>query len=147
MLGFYSHYCCEYIILHTIIVFLSTLDGQSWLDSITTMDALCFVSNCYFVNLNGHPCRRNGGVYDGFVSLDTLSVENCTHIMTQGSIYKWRNYTAQRININHNTFVNCAGSKFMDLGTQINVNYTNNLFVNCNVQPFSLDWPMLIMVK
>ena len=95
-----------------------------------------FVSNCYFVNLNGQPCRRNGGVYDGFVNLDTFSVENCTHIMTQGSMYKWRNYTAQRININHNTFVNCAGSQFMDLGTQVNVNYTNNLFVNCNVQPF-----------
>ena len=96
-----------------------------------------FVSNCYFVNLNGQPCRRNGGVYDGFVNMDTMWVENCTHIMTQGSMYKWRNYTAQRININHNTFVNCAGSQFMDLGTQVNVNYTNNLFVNCNVQPSS----------
>jgi len=94
------------------------------------------LSDCYFVNLNGQPCRRNGGVYDGFAKLDTFLVENCTHIMTQGMMYKWRNYTANRIIMNHNTFVNCSGIQFMDLGTQANVSYTNNLFVNVNVQPF-----------
>jgi hypothetical protein len=94
------------------------------------------LKNCYFVNLVGHGCRRNGGVYDGFANLDTFLVENCTHINTQGSMYKWRNYTANRIIINHNTFVNNSGITFMDLGTQCNASYTNNMFVNANVQPF-----------
>lgn len=94
------------------------------------------IKNCYFVNLIGQPCRRNGGVYDGFARMDTIWVENSTHIMTQGIMYKWRNYTQNRININHNTFVNNSGTIFGDLGTQTNVNYTNNLFVNCQVQPF-----------
>jgi hypothetical protein len=95
-----------------------------------------FLSNCYFVNLNGLACRRNGGVYDGFANLDTFLVENTTHIMTQGSMYKWRNYTANRIIMNHNTFVNSAGIQFLDLGTQTNISYTNNLFVNANLQPY-----------
>lgn len=94
-----------------------------------------FLRDCYFVNLNGQPCRRNGGVYDGFANLDTFLVENSTHIMAQGSMYKWRNYPATRIIVNHNTFVNSSGLTFMDLGSQTNASYTNNLFVNCNVQP------------
>jgi hypothetical protein len=95
-----------------------------------------FLRNCYFVNLSGQPCRRNGGVYDGFATLDTFLVENTTHIMSQGSMYKWRNYTANRIIVNHNTFVNNSGVQFLDLGTQVNVSYTNNMFVNSNVQPY-----------
>jgi hypothetical protein len=94
------------------------------------------LKNCYFVNLSGQPCRRNGGVYDGFNNLDTFLVENCTHVMTQGSMYKWRANTANRIAINHNTFINCAGIQFMDLGKQKNISYTNNIFVNCNIQGY-----------
>ncbi len=100
--------------------------------------------NCYFVNMNGWPCRRSGGVLDCFSDLDTLLVENCTHIMGQGSMYRLRDYSAsyypfqfKRIIFNHNTFVNCAGYTFMNPGYQSNVSLTNNMFVNCNVQCFA----------
>jgi hypothetical protein len=101
--------------------------------------------NCYFVNMNGWPCRRSGGVLDCLVDVDTLLVENCTHIMGQGSMYRLRGYFApydysvqfKRIIFNHNTFVNCAGYTFMNPGSQSNVSLTNNMFVNCNVQCFA----------
>ena len=37
--------------------------------------------DCYFVNMNGYPCGRDGGVLDCFADQDSLLVENCTHIM------------------------------------------------------------------
>jgi len=96
-----------------------------------------FVKNSYFVNLNGLACRRNGGVMDVFNTQDTLWVENCTHIMTQGSMYKFRGYPFMRVVFNHNTFVNCSGYMFMDWGLQTMMSMTNNIFVNCNVQGYS----------
>jgi hypothetical protein len=93
--------------------------------------------NCYFVNMNGQPCRRNGGLFDCFADLDTLLVENCTHINAQGTMYRFRfGWQFKRIVFNHNTFIDCAGSVFMNNGYQSNVSLTNNLFVNCNVQPY-----------
>jgi hypothetical protein len=109
-----------------------------WIMVAAFNDSVTFnLKNCYFVNLSGQPCRRNGGVFDGFNVMDTMLVENCTHIAAQGSMYKWRNYPANRIIINHNTFVNCAGYLFLDLGYQSNASYTNNLFVNSNDQAYS----------
>ena len=100
-----------------------------------------FFKNCYFVNLSGHSCRRNGGVVD-FNStatvMDTLWVENCTHVMVQGSIYKFRDgYAFNKSVFNHNDFVNCVGFVFMDRGTVTNISVTNNIFVNCNIQGYS----------
>jgi hypothetical protein len=96
--------------------------------------------DCYFVNMNGQPCRRDGGVYISFNKQDTLLVENCTHIMAQGHVYKFMTYEDtyqyKSIIFNHNTFVNCAGSVFLNPGYQSNMNLTNNIFVNCNVQPY-----------
>lgn len=104
--------------------------------------------NCYFVNLNGQPCRRDGGVFISFGNQDTLLVENCTHIMAQGHAYKFmiypdnygpfypHDYQFKRIIFNHNTFINCAGSVFMNPGYQSNFSLTNNIFVNCSVQSF-----------
>ena len=105
--------------------------------------------NCYFVNLNGQPCRRDGGVFISFNNQDTLLVENCTHIMAQGQMYKFEiypdyyppfyphDYLFKRIIFNHNTFVNCAGTVFMNPGYQNNVSIVNNIFVNCNIQAYS----------
>jgi hypothetical protein len=94
--------------------------------------------NCYFVNMNGWPCRRSGGVFDSFSDIDTLLVENCTHIMGQGSMYRLRpGYTFKRIIFNHNTFVNSAGNTFMNPGYHSNVSLTNNIFINCNLQCFA----------
>jgi hypothetical protein len=45
--------------------------------------------NCYFVNMSGQPCRRNGDVLDYSANHDTLLVENCTFIMAQGSMFKF----------------------------------------------------------
>ena len=101
------------------------------------------LKNCYFVNMNGWPCRRSGGVLDFFSDMDTLLVENCTHINGQGSMYRLRgNYPNdpakfKRIIFNHNTFVNCAGYTFMNPGDQNNMSLTNNIFVNCNIQSYS----------
>jgi hypothetical protein len=96
-----------------------------------------FISDCYFVNLIGQPCRRSGGVYDGFNFMDTLWVENSTHINVQGWMYKLRNYPFTRVVFNHNTFINCSGYVFMDLGYQNFMSTTNNIFVNCNVQAYT----------
>ncbi len=97
-----------------------------------------FFKNCYFVNLSGYACRRNGGVIDFFSSQDTISVENSTHVMTQGLLYKARQgYSVNRSIYNHNTFVNNSGVVFMNMGSIGNVSLTNNIFVNSNLQPYS----------
>ncbi|MFH1197820.1 MAG: T9SS type A sorting domain-containing protein [bacterium] len=96
-----------------------------------------FITNSYFVNLSGRACRRNGGVYDNVNNnTDTMYVENNTHVMGQGMMYKFRNYPVEFIYFNHNTFVNCVGSTFETQGVQSKMIVTNNIFVNSNCQPF-----------
>jgi hypothetical protein len=96
-----------------------------------------YIKDCYFVNLSGQPCRRNGGVYDNVNNnTDTMWVENTTHILAQGSLYKFRNYQINKIIFNHNTFISCAGSVFESQGYVSDMTITNNIFVNCNVQAF-----------
>jgi hypothetical protein len=94
-----------------------------------------YINDCYFVNLSGQGCRRNGGVYDNVSNnTDTIWVENTTHVMAEGSMYKFRNFQIGKLFFNHNTFVNCAGSTFESLGYESNLTVTNNIFVNSNVQ-------------
>ena len=105
-------------------------------------DENIFFKNDYFVNLDGHTCHRNGGVIDynntSGLTEDTLLVENCTHVNAQGTIYKWRTgWTVKRSIFNHNDFIDCAGYVFMNTGDHANISVTNNIFVNCNLQPFS----------
>jgi hypothetical protein len=89
------------------------------------------------VNLVGQPCRRNGGVYDNVNNpTDTIWVENTTHVMAEGSMYKFRTFDLKKAYFNHNTFINCAGSTFETVGYSSNMVVTNNIFVNSNVQPF-----------
>jgi len=95
-----------------------------------------FIKDCYFVNMNGQPCRRNGGVLDCFTRQDTLWVENNTHVMAQGFMYKFRSNTFNKVVFNHNTFINISNLVFLDLGSQKDFTITNNIFVNCNVQPY-----------
>jgi hypothetical protein len=96
-----------------------------------------FIKDCYFVNLSGQACRRNGGVYDNVNNnTDTMWVENTTHVMAQGMIYKFRNYPVGKVFFNHNTFVNCSGNVLETLGYQSNFVVVNNIFVNSNVQPY-----------
>jgi hypothetical protein len=90
----------------------------------------------YFVNMSGRACWRNGGVYDNVdFYTDTMYVENNTHIMAQGMMYKFRNYAIPWIFINHNTFINCAGTFFETKGFQSDAIVTNNIFVNSNIHP------------
>ena len=97
-----------------------------------------FITDCYFVNLIGQACRRNGGVYDNVNNdSDTIWVENTTHVVAQGSMYKFRNFPLKKAFFNHNTFIDCAGSTFESLGYLSNLTVTNNIFVNSNIQPFS----------
>jgi len=95
------------------------------------------IDDCYFVNMTGEPCRRNGGVYDN-VEHNTaeMIVENSTHVMAQGMIYKFRNYPVGKAWFNHNTFVNMGSAVFENIGYLSNWVVTNNIFVNCNVQPY-----------
>jgi len=91
----------------------------------------------YIVNLVGHACRRNGGVIDFFADQDTIIVENNTVINAQGSLFKYRSgYMVNRSIYNHNTFINCAGYSFMNIGNTGKISITNNLFVNSNVQGY-----------
>ena len=95
----------------------------------------------YFVNLSGYACRRNGGVYDNVdFATDTMYVENNTHVMAQGMMYKFRNYPIKSIFINHNTFVNCTGTFFETQGVQSNAVITNNIFVNSNLHPHHVPY-------
>lgn len=96
-----------------------------------------FIKDNYFVNMSGRACRRNGGVYDNVNNnTDTMYIENNTHVMAQGYIYKFRNYPVKFIYVNHNTFVNCTNVLFETQGVQSNVIIANNVFVNSNIQPF-----------
>lgn len=95
------------------------------------------IRDSYFANMSGEPCRRNGGVYDN-TSHPTaeLVVENSTHVMAQGMMYKFRGFHFERAFINQNTFVNAAGQLFASFGYHTNLTVTNNLFVNSNVQGY-----------
>lgn len=96
-----------------------------------------YFKNNYFVNMSGRACRRNGGVYDNVDNnTDTMYVENNTHVMAQGYIYKFRNYPVNFIYVNHNTFINCANVVLETQGLQSNDIITNNIFINSNVMPF-----------
>jgi hypothetical protein len=99
-------------------------------------DIKWYLKNNYFVNMIGQPCRRNGGVIDVFAPQDTLWVENNTHINAQGMMYKLRANQFNRVIVNHNTFVNMSSYVFSDLGSQSAMSVTNNIFVNCQVQPY-----------
>ena len=100
-------------------------------------DSRIFFTNDYFVNLNGFTCRRNGGVLDFFSNQDTIFVENCTHVNTQGSLYRFRyGHTVNRVIFNHNDFIDCAGYVFMNNGDQTMMSITNNIFVNCQLQAY-----------
>ena len=104
-------------------------------------DSRIFFTNDYFVNLDGYTCRRNGGVTDfnrtGVTHQDTLMVENCTHVNTQGTLYRFRyGYTIDRVIFNHNDFIDCAGYVMMNNGDQTNMSVTNNIFVNCQLQAY-----------
>jgi len=101
-----------------------------------------FFTNDYFVNLDGHTCRRNGGVTDfnapGVTHEDTLFVENCTHVNTQGTLYKFRTGVAvDKVLFNHNDFIDNAGFVFMNTGDHPNYSVTNNIFVNVQLQCFA----------
>ena len=107
---------------------------------ITTYQPDCNITlrNCYFVNMNGRPGRHNGGVFESYTHQGTLLVENCTHIMAQGDLYRFGgSLPFYRIIFNHNTFVNCAGNVFLNTGFQRKMALINNLFVNSNILPYS----------
>jgi len=100
-----------------------------------------FFTNDYVVNMDGHTCRRNGGVTDfnasGVTQVDTLFVENCTHVNTQGTLYKFRyGVLVNKVLINHNDFIDNSGYVMMNNGDQTNMSVTNNIFVNCQLQGY-----------
>ncbi len=95
------------------------------------------ISDSYFVNMSGNPCRRDGGVYDNVSNpTDEIIVENSTHVMAEGMQYKFRDFPINRAFFNHNTFVNISGQLFTTFGYQVNWTVVNNLFVNANVQGY-----------
>ncbi|MEX2410817.1 MAG: T9SS type A sorting domain-containing protein, partial [Candidatus Paceibacterota bacterium] len=95
------------------------------------------VKNSYFVNMNGNGCRRNGGVYDNTANnTKEVIVENSTHVMGAGMIYKFRTFPIDKVVFNHNTFVNIANAPISTAGYQTDMIVTNNLFVNTNVQAY-----------
>jgi hypothetical protein len=96
-----------------------------------------FFTNDYFVNLDGHTCRRNGGVLDFFANEDTVFVENCTHVNTQGSLWKFRyGDVVNKVVFNHNDFIDNAGFVFMNNGDQTHMSVTNNIFINSQLQAY-----------
>ncbi len=96
-----------------------------------------FFTNDYLVNLDGHTCRRNGGVLDFFSAQDTIWVENTTHVNTQGSLWKFRfGDPVNKVVFNHNDFINNAGYCLMNNGDVTNMSVTNNVFVNSQLQAF-----------
>jgi hypothetical protein len=95
------------------------------------------ISNSFLVNMTGHACRRNGGVYDNVNNnTDLIWVENSTHVFAAGMLYKFRHYPIGKAFFNHNTFVACAGHLFVSFGYQSDWTLVNNIFVNSNIQPY-----------
>ena len=115
------------------------LEHTFWVMFVPSAGSKTYIRNSYFVNMSGQACRRNGGVIDFFGDLDSLVVENSTHLIAQGSIYKFRTGFAGAVIFNHNTFVDLAGYVFMNVGYQKYFAVTNNIFVNCNVQGYCND--------
>jgi hypothetical protein len=116
----------------------------TWVGGPPAMSVVKF-TNDYFVNLDGHSCRNNGGVVDfnsgSAFQQDTLLVENCTHVNTQGTLYKFRTgYTVDRAIFNHNNFIDCAGYIIMNNGDQTNLSVTNNIYVNCQLQAYYVPY-------
>ncbi|MDG5766212.1 T9SS type A sorting domain-containing protein [Balneolales bacterium ANBcel1] len=115
------------------------LEHNNWIfvQSNSVPNTSLHIRDSYFANMSGEACRRNGGVYDN-TSHPTgeLVVENSTHVMAQGMMYKFRGFYFERAFINHNTFVNAAGQLFTSFGYHTNLTVTNNLFVNSNVQGY-----------
>ena len=99
-----------------------------------------FFNNDYFVNLDGHTCRRNGGVVDfngTTTHQDTLVVQNCTHVNIQGTSYKIRyGQVIDKWLFNHNDFIDCAGFTTMNNGNATNLSITNSIFVNTQLQDY-----------
>ncbi len=96
-----------------------------------------YLRDCLFLNMVGNTMRRNGGVYDNYGSSgDSLVVENCTHLIASGFLYKIRHYPFRHIYFNHNTFVNCSNNLINGSGMHINKIFTNNLIVNSNFQAY-----------
>ena len=96
-----------------------------------------YIRDCLFLNMVGNTVRRNGGVYDNYgSSADSLVVENSTHLIGSGFMYKIRNYPFRHIYFNHNTFVNCSNNIIEGGGMHLNMIFTNNLIVNSNYQPY-----------
>ncbi len=122
------------------VVFQNNMMEHNWwvfVQSNSASGTKLYFKDNYFVNMSGRACRRNGGVYDNVDNnTDTMFVENNTHIMAQGYIYKFRNYPVNFIYINHNTFINCSNVVFETQGVQSNNIITNNIFVNSNLQPW-----------
>jgi hypothetical protein len=113
------------------------MERTRWVFVNSGSDAMDWIfKDCYFSNMIGQECRRNGGVIDLFAPQDTLLVENCTHIYAQGLVYKLRSNKFNRVIYNHNTFINMSNLVFLDLGYQEQLSMHNNIFVNCNVQPY-----------
>ena len=113
------------------------IERTLWAFTVTyNKDISWHFKDCYFVNMSGKWHRRSGGVFHVFAPQDTLLVENCTHIMASGYLYRFWQFPFKRIIFNHNTFINCAGVIFQDFGYQSASSTTNNIFVNCNVQPY-----------
>ncbi len=105
-------------------------------------DTRVFFTNDYMVNMDGHTCRRNGGITDfnsgGVTQIDTLFVQNCTHVNFQGTAYKFRyGVNVHKVVFNHNDFIDCAGYIFMNNGDQTNMSITNNIFVNVQLQGYA----------
>ncbi len=115
------------------------MEHTNWVfvQSNTYPDNSLKIFNSYFVNMNGNGCRRNGGVYDNVSNpTDTMWVENSTHVMGAGMLYKFRSFPVKKAVFNHNTFVNISNAVFETMGYQIDWTVTNNLFVNTNVQAY-----------
>lgn len=118
------------------------MEHNIWTEIQPVQLARIFFKNSYFVNLSGYTCRRNGGVVDfnaeGATINDTLWVENCTHVMAQGMLYKFRDgIKFNRSVFNHNNFINCISYIFMNRGVVTNLSITNNIFINSNAQAFA----------
>jgi len=115
------------------------IEHNQWVLLNSPTNARVTFKDNYMVNFVGYQCRRNGGVVDFFSPQDSFIVENNTIINAQGSLFKFREgHHVTRSIYNHNTFVNCVGYSFMNIGNTNQISITNNIFINCNVQPYSV---------
>lgn len=94
-------------------------------------------TNCLFINIGNEPTLEKGLVFDAWISVDTLWMENNTVLNAGGVTLMRPDCGPDFAYFNHNTFVNTTLNPML-FYTQAEMIATNNIIINTGIVP---DYP------